>query len=240
MKSYLIGISMMGLALPACVAEMGGDDDGDTTAAFGSERLRGGINTHGIFIEGNNFVVKGWACDRGHKRPVAVRVYANSRTGKFLEDGWADKGRTPNKYCGDTGKAHRFAVKIPINDVTNRLGQSIHVLALSNVKYGDKKWLTNSGTFRLPSRESLNHARKWERKRGAKCPSFSQEEVEKGYVHSNPDDQSQCNERKNHTRWFCRAWQGDKEADFEWKAGWTYKGWLDWSGPMWCEVTDSF
>ena len=94
MLKHLVGISLIGLLLPACIAEMGDEEESETTAAFASKRVRGSVNGHGVFIEGNNFVVKGWACDRGVAKHIGVRVYAGSRNGKFLGSATARMGGT--------------------------------------------------------------------------------------------------------------------------------------------------
>lgn len=74
-------------------------------------------NIDGISQDGEQFFIAGWACRQGHKKSIAVRIFADPTRSAFLTAGMANLYSEPAiaQACQDrAGGNHRFFIVLPI------------------------------------------------------------------------------------------------------------------------------
>jgi hypothetical protein len=83
----------------------------------GADALAQNVAVHvdGVFYEGAQAFVLGWACQPGNKTSVEVRIYAGAPKGAFAVAGRADFESDPgvSNACRDREGKHRFKLALP-------------------------------------------------------------------------------------------------------------------------------
>lgn len=103
---------------------------------------------------GNDYYVRGWACQKYYKKSISVHVYAGGKAGgggSHIASGKADlsSGSSIANACGTSASAYKFNVKIPSSSITNHPWAALYVHGISLVNTGNSS-LGNSGNFKIP------------------------------------------------------------------------------------------
>ena len=120
-------------------------------------------NIDGVALEGNSYIIKGWACQSGNNQSVSVHLYTGGPAGG---NGQMIKSVTANSAselavanaCSNTGRNHRFKIPLSYNDVKNLAQKSIYIygISLPDYKTGNLQ-LGNSGTHNIPSTVNVSY-----------------------------------------------------------------------------------
>ncbi|MEK2690836.1 hypothetical protein [Bdellovibrio sp. GT3] len=107
----------------------------------------------GVKVEGSDFVVYGWACDKSVQKSIDVHLYVGGSAGSGtgitgVTANFANEDAV-NNLCQTTRKiAHRFNIRVPLSRVSSIADKSIYVHGIS-ASNGSNLLLLNSGKFRL-------------------------------------------------------------------------------------------
>lgn len=104
---------------------------------------------------GNDYYVRGWACQKYFTKSIDVHVYAGGGAGSggtHVATGTANltSSSAIANACGTSATAYRYDLKIPADKVNQFAGESIYVHGISIVGTSNLA-INNSGTFKLPN-----------------------------------------------------------------------------------------
>jgi hypothetical protein len=116
--------------------------------AIAAGRIIGGMD---VRIDGDQVVVRGWACQQGVSQPIGVHVYAGDA---LMLAGKADLQSEPavNRQCQDTaGGKHRFWIVIPAEALGKFKGKHFAVHGIRAAGAVENAALAGSGSNVIPA-----------------------------------------------------------------------------------------
>jgi hypothetical protein len=113
----------------------------------------------GVAFEGDQYYIRGWACQDGNRGSIDVHIYAGHAAGAkppgtFLTAGTANLANEPavDRECHDAnGGKHRFRVALPNQLLRTLQGKKLFVHGIALVGNVENTALAGSGRFALPS-----------------------------------------------------------------------------------------
>lgn len=123
-----------------------------STSAYSASYIKGHID-HAGYI-GDEFRIRGWACQTTDSQSVRVHIYAGGAAGKggtFIGHGVANLNSEPAvaTSCSSSGTKHRFNLAIPRDKAFTHSHKTLYVHGISTKGTGNKT-IHRSGLFRLP------------------------------------------------------------------------------------------
>jgi hypothetical protein len=109
-----------------------------------------------VAFEGNQYYVRGWACQEGNRNSIYVNLYANrpAGSGTYVMAGSANLDNEPavDRQCHDAdGGKHRFRIALPNQLLRTFQGKKLFVHGIALVGSVDNALLAGSGNVAFPS-----------------------------------------------------------------------------------------
>lgn len=101
--------------------------------------LKGHVD--GVFPNGSDYVIRGWACHPGWEGSINVHLYVGGQaeSGELVMQGTANQSNETavNEQCGTTHGSHRFELHLSASQASQHQGKAVYVHGISPVQNGN-------------------------------------------------------------------------------------------------------
>ena len=121
-----------------------------------SPGIKGAIG--GVHKTAEGYVIRGWACDSGINKFIAIHLYAGgpAGTGKIIKGATANWKSTPavSTACKTRKTSHWFSVELTTKNINKFANQPIYIHGISRTR-GANKLIGRSGKFNMPGKNDI-------------------------------------------------------------------------------------